>query len=127
MRDSKFMRVVAALALAVAAIYVTTPLWAPAGSPAAPSAYACGGAAGSVISFVQQIQGQEKIYLLDTSTKVLLVYAASNGSASFNFVTGRSVEFDATFAQKLAARGQDLPFRAQGYDFVSVKNEAEKP
>ena len=42
MRDSRFWKVVAVAALAVAALYVTSPLWGPAGSPGAPYVHAAG-------------------------------------------------------------------------------------
>ena len=116
MRDSKFTKILAAAALAVAALYVTTPLWAPGGSAVAPQAHAYGGAIGGVIAYSAKVGTQEKMFLIDTQGKVILVYAASNGSKSFNLCGGRNFSYDAKAAANVGAkRRSDIPYRNQGY------------
>ena len=119
MRDSRFWKVVAVAALAVAALYVTSPLWGPAGSPGAPYVHAAGGAAGGMIAYVGKVQGQEKVYILDTQNKAVLIYAASNGSSSFNFVAGRHYGTDVAGCAK--SRTKDLPYQQRGYPFKTMQ------
>ena len=127
MRDSIFLKVIAVAALLVAAAYVSTPLWAPAGSPAAPYACASGAGAGSLIAFVQEVQSVEKLYLIETSSKVLLVYDNGFNGNAFNFVHGRAINFDVIATQKMGQQGQEMPFNPRGYPWTSVRDRANMP
>ncbi len=123
MRDSKFTKILAAAALAVAALYVTTPLWAPGGSAAAPQVHAYGGGVNGVIAYAATVGTQEKLFLVDTQGKVILVYAASNGGKSFNLCGGRNFSFDAKASAAVAQkRGSDIPYRPQGYSVQDMMN-----
>ena len=118
-----FWKVCAATAVLLAAAYVTWPLWAPAGSAAAPYAEA-GGGIGSVISFAGLDERDGKIYVVDSQAKVVLIYAASQGANSFNLVAGRAFASDGVAVRNLATRGLDLRYNIRGYSVADTENAA---
>ena len=92
-----------------------------AGGPGTSYADAAGGATGGVISFPQEIQSQERVYIVDTKGKVILVYSNSSGNYSFNFVTGRSYNFDVQATVKL----MELKYNQRGYPIQQTMGVAQ--
>ena len=117
MRDTWFWKVAAASALIVAAFYVTAPLWAPAGSRGAGYVDASGGATGGVIAYPQRVSTQEKVFILDTKSKAILIYTVDK--ASFRFVAGRPYGFDVGGCLK--SRMKELPYNSRGYKSSEMK------
>ncbi len=112
-----YWRICGVAAVLIALAYVARPLWAPGGSSATP--YAEAGAVGGIISFNGVDDREGKTYIIDTQSKVILVYAASNGVNSFNMVAGRS------YASDLAAfRANWFTYNQRGYSVQQMTNAA---
>ncbi len=75
-------------------------------------------AGGGAINNVIAVTGDDKnrLYLIDTATKVVLVYEMTSTNSGFSLVAGRFYEFDRQLAQK-----KDLPYASRGYSLRQVK------
>ena len=75
-------------------------------------------AGGGAINNIIAVTGNDnnRLYLIDTATKVILVYEMPGGRTGFNMVAGRFYEFDRQLAQK-----KDLPYTTRGYSLRQVK------
>ena len=74
------------------------------------------GAAGPFIA-VTTGDGQ-RMYLVDTEVKAIMVYEATSGARGFNLVAGRSFELDREFMRK-----RQLPYLSQGYDIDDIQKK----
>ena len=111
MEKNKFRRVVAYSVLLAAVCYVVVTV---AGAFRAQPVQA---AAGSVIAFASASGASEKIYVVDTSQNVVLVYGSA-GRTGFELLAGRRFDSDAEVAST-ATNG--IPFKASGYTPVTIK------
>ena len=111
-----YWRVVAAVAVVVAAAYVfgvCRPL-----SPAPVEAVA-----GNMIALAPSDQNSYALYIIDTSKKVLLVYNSRGRGTlgDFGLIYGRSIEADAVLAQ----RGE-ITFNRNGYTAAKIMRELKR-
>ncbi len=120
MKDSQ-KTALAVAALLLSAAYATAPLWSPGGSPGARPAEAAGS---GMIAFRGADPRDGKVYVVDAGAKVILVFAASQGKASFNLVAGRSYAADVAIAANPEYR---LPFDRKGYSVKAMKDLIDKP
>ncbi len=115
MSESRFRTAIAMAIFVAAAAHIASPLWAPAGSATAPHAFAEGGSAAGTIAFSAMAGTQERMYLVDTRSKVILVYSKANGGRSFELVAARRLTPAVKVVGELAERKQDLRYKASGY------------
>lgn len=82
-----------------------------------------GGGVGSVIAFTSDNESTvQRMYLVDTGQKVILVYQSSQpGDTNFKFVYGRTYAYEA----ELATYGE-IKFNPTGYSPIDMKRELDK-
>ena len=75
-------------------------------------------AGGGAINNVIAVTGNEnnRLYLIDTDTKVILVYENSSNKRGFTMVAGRFYDFD-----RQLARIKDLPYDQRKYSLRQIK------
>ena len=78
-----------------------------------------GGATSNVIALTAN--DRNRLYLIDTTTKVILVYEMSSTKSGFTMVAGRKYEWDLLLAQI-----QDLPFAQRKYSLPQIKLRYER-
>ena len=79
-----------------------------------------GGAAGGIIAVTEADGSQARLYLIDTSRKVLLVYGGYQKDR-FSMLAGRYIEYDMQ-----ATVGNEWPFKQQGYPALQMKTFVER-
>ena len=111
MGESRFWRVMAVLALLVAAAYVTRPVWSSLVNPK--SAEADGGAsAGDLIAIGSVNQNRDNLWLVDTSKKVICFY--EDRGSSFGLKFARNYAMDVQIPT-------ELRYNANGYSYPAIK------
>jgi predicted alpha/beta-hydrolase family hydrolase len=115
MQDSWFWRGVACVALLAALGYLAHRF-------AAAEPVRAQGMAGSVIAVTGDEQDLHRLYLVDTSRKVVLVYGTSSSAGrGFTLLASRYYEFDV-----LATVNTEWPYRNQGYPATQMKRHLDK-
>ena len=112
MEKSMFRRVVAYSVLLAAVCYVAVTV---AGAVRAQPVQA---AAGNVIAFAGSDTTSDKVFVVDTSQNVILVYGSA-GRTGFELMAGRRFDTDAEVA---ATATNGIPFRANGYTTIAIKS-----
>lgn len=112
MRDTWFWRAVAVVALMAALGYVASRFVSP------PPVQA---QAGSIIAVTAAEQAVHRLFLVDTSRNVILVYGGATNAFSFTLLAGRYFDVDAK-----ATVGREFPFRQRGYKITEMQRHAEE-
>jgi len=118
MKDRLFWKIFAAGALIVAAAYVGVLLRN--GRPVYSKAEAGGGAIEGVIAFTSDSSNSSRLFIINPSKKVILVYqAAGSTDKGVSLVAGRSFAAD----EDLCSHGEgiEIPYKSDGYSIVDVK------
>ena len=79
-------------------------------------------AGGGAINNVIAITGNDnnRLYLIDTENKVILVYEMPGGRTGFTMVAGRLYDYD-----RQLARIRDLPYTSRGYSLRQIQKSYE--
>ncbi len=112
MRDTWFWRAVAVVALMAALGHVASRF------VSAPQVQA---QAGSIIAVTAAEDAVHRLYLIDTSRTVILVYGGVN-AYSFTLLAGRYYDVDAK-----ATVGREFRFNQRGYKITDMQRHAEGP
>jgi hypothetical protein len=109
-----FWRVAASAALVLALAYVVSRFTAETAPVRAQ--------AGDVIAITGDDQtGLHKLYLIDTSRKVILVYGPGQTQYQFSLLAGRYYLLDAQLAEN-----SEISFRANGYSLPEIKRNLDQ-
>lgn len=84
------------------------------------SAVSADGASSGNLIAVPTSEGN-RLYLIDTNAKVILVYDSRGGRSGFSLVGGRTFEFDLEFVKK-----SEIKFNQNGYSILEVDKELKK-
>ena len=77
---------------------------------------ATSGASGNIIALTNDGPTQ-RIYVIDTESKAILVYEGPSGGRGFTLVAGRTYEVDREYM-----RQRELPYNTRGYKITDIQN-----